>query len=974
MRYLCCALLVCMVLFACLGRSWSQVGTQPIALYQGQKVSAVEIAGRPGYDHSWDRLIVQRAGQPFSQQVVQASAEALKKIQGVTDVRLQVLPEAEGLRVMFVLDPALYVGLLEFPGAGRFQYSTLLQTANYPNEAPYADSYVKQSQAALVKFFRLRGFFLPQVTPEVKPDPAHGLANIDFHVTTGPRAKYGTVNIIGTTPEESAKLQSSMHSIRARFRGARLKQGKTYTLKHVRLARTWLQGQLAKQNYLAGTVHMKPPEYDPQTNRADLIFEVNPGPVVLVKTEGAKISGRQKHKLIPIFTENTVDEGLIQEGRRNVLSYFQKKGFFDAKVEARSTQKPGLTEIVYHITEGPRHKVVDIDVHGNEYFSDRKIPEQVKVQRARRYNPFSHGSYSDNLVRASVNNIENLYKNAGFSQVVVTPVVKRKPDVDITFQIAEGSQDMVETMRLEGNNSKPESALAPKGLNLGPGKPYSQRLLQQDRNTILASYLNDGYLNANVTFKVTPAGSNPHRVNVVFDVSEGPQVRANSVVVVGANHTRWALLKHVVTVHEDKPVSEKDMLQSESGLYELTTFDSASVGPRRPITDQPETEIVIKVHESKRNSITYGFGFESLNRGGNVPGGTVALPGLPPIGLPAKFQTTEKRFWGPRGSLQYTRSNIRGMGEQFNIAVLGARLDQRAAMSYSQPSFWGSTWSSSSSVSTERTSENPIFTARLGDAGFQLYKFLDRKKTMRFFARYDFKKTVLTNLLIPELVSPQDRNIRLSSLTGSFIRDTRDNPLDAHHGLYQSLDLGVNPSFLGSSTSFARVLAQSAVYLPVKNMVWANDIRLGMENPFLNGFIPLSERFYSGGGSTLRGFPLNGAGPQRSVPVCSNPADPSTCATIQVPVGGPQLFIFNSELRFPIPIKKGLGGAAFYDGGNVFDKIGLSHFIRDYSNTVGFGLRYQTPVGPVRIDIGHNLNPVPGLKSTQIFITLGQAF
>ena len=87
-----------------------------------------------------------------------------------------------------------------------------------------------------------------------------------------------------------------------------------------------------------------------------------------------------------------------------------------------------------------------------------------------------------------------------------------------------------------------------------------------------------------------------------------------------------------------------------------------------------------------------------------------------------------------------------------------------------------------------------------------------------------------------------------------------------------------------------------------------------------------------------------------------------------------QLFIFNSEGRFPIPVKKGLGGVIFYDGGNVYSRIGFSRFFRNYSNTLGFGLRYDTPVGPVRIDIGRNLNPVPGFKSTQIFVTLGQSF
>jgi outer membrane protein assembly factor BamA len=138
--------------------------------------------------------------------------------------------------------------------------------------------------------------------------------------------------------------------------------------------------------------------------------------------------------------------------------------------------------------------------------------------------------------------------------------------------------------------------------------------------------------------------------------------------------------------------------------------------------------------------------------------------------------------------------------------------------------------------------------------------------------------------------------------------------------------------------------------------------------------VPLSELFFSGGGSTIRGFPLNGAGPQRSIPACGDPADRSTCSFINVPVGGKQMVIINSELRIPVPIKKGLGIAAFYDGGNVYQHISFADFRDNYTNTVGIGLRYATPVGPVRIDIGHNLNAPPGVKATQIFVTLGQAF
>ena len=157
-------------------------------------------------------------------------------------------------------------------------------------------------------------------------------------------------------------------------------------------------------------------------------------------------------------------------------------------------------------------------------------------------------------------------------------------------------------------------------------------------------------------------------------------------------------------------------------------------------------------------------------------------------------------------------------------------------------------------------------------------------------------------------------------------------------------------------------------------MVWASRAQLGFAVPFAGSFVPTSERFFTGGGNSLRGFPINGAGPQRTVPACSNPAVPSTCVNLQVPVGGDQLFIFNSEFRFPLGIKEGLGAAVFYDGGNVYGPIGVSHFVRDYTNTVGVGLRYATPVGPVRFDIGRNLNPVTGVKATQFYITLGQAF
>jgi outer membrane protein insertion porin family len=152
------------------------------------------------------------------------------------------------------------------------------------------------------------------------------------------------------------------------------------------------------------------------------------------------------------------------------------------------------------------------------------------------------------------------------------------------------------------------------------------------------------------------------------------------------------------------------------------------------------------------------------------------------------------------------------------------------------------------------------------------------------------------------LVLPEDRSVRLSTISGSFIKDTRDSPLDAHNGVYQSLEIDLNPKALGSNTNFVRFLGQAAYYRQIfgGSTVWANSIRLGAEKAFAGAHIPLSESFFSGGGSTLRGFPLNGAGPQRSVQVCSDPSDSSTFGQTTTPMLLPATFpCFQKRSRYP---------------------------------------------------------------------------
>ncbi len=971
------------VVLTAAGACAQQVPGVPVSSYEGQNVSSVDIAGRPDVTlDSVQGLLAVKPNQPLTEDAVNASVSALKASPGVTDVRVDLQPSADGVQVEFVLRPAMYVGMYEFPGAlNQFTYTRLLQVANYNAQSPYSASDISQAEDSLIRFFRQHGYFEAEVQTKLNEDREHDLINVIFKTTLGRRARIGKVDLVGATPQQTAYLRSRLRSMLARLKGSALKEGMSYSYGRLQKANGYMQSELARQNYVAAQVKLVSAEYNADSNRADITFHIETGPVVKITTSGAHLWKRTAHNLIPMYAENAINDELVREGQQNILSYFQKKGYFDAKVDVQQNTTPAGVSVVYDIHKDGRYKVDEIAIKGNQHFTQKELKPYVSVQQAN-WLWFSHGTYSQQLVRASAKNLTDTYKAAGYSEAQVVPTVTRKNgNVEVLFQVTEGPLNVVQNLTIEGNDTLAERQFAPHGLNLGPGKPYSQTLVAKDRSLIVAQYLTLGYLNAGFKATAKPVAGHAHQLDVVYQISEGPRVETATIITDGRQHTKQSLIDKTVRLESREPLSENSMLSSESRLYDMNIFDWAEVDPKRVITDQTSEDVVVKVHEAKRNSIVYGFGFQVLNRGGAIPSGTVAVPGIPPVGLPANFVTSQKTFWGPDGTFEYTRRNMRGKAETFNFSTFVGRLDQRGSLTYTQPSFLGTQWHSSSLLSAEHDSENPIFTDRIGTLGFQLQrplrsKLLHGKKTTNLFLRYNFQYTHITNLLIPELVPPNQLNVHLSTLSASWVHDTRDDVLDAHKGIYLNYEIDVSPYWMGSNFSFAQFVSQSAYYKNVgKGIIWANSLRIGLEQPFAGSEVPISSAFFAGGGSTLRGFPLNGAGPQRTILVCGNPSDPATCSKITVPDGGNELLIINSELRYPLDfIKKGLGIVTFYDGGNVFPTVGFHDFTQLYSNNVGIGFRYATPVGPVRIDIGRNLNPVPGIQATQYFITLGQAF
>jgi outer membrane protein insertion porin family len=950
--------------------------TQFLSSYEGQNVSAIEIAGRPDSTTAqFSSLFVQHEGEPFSSEKVTQTVAALRATEKFEDVQLEVDPEVNGVRVLMILQPAVYFGMFQFPGAERFAYTRLAEAGNFTAQSPYSADEVERDRQSLLTFLRQEGYFQAEVVAETKVDAPHALANVLFHVTLRRHARFGIVAIANTEPEEATKLDASLQSLMARIHGAGVRPGKSYHHSTILKATAYLQNELAKQDHLSAQVKLAGAEYHADSNRADIHFDINVGPLTHVEVEGAHLYSWTRKSLLPMYQGIGVDDESVEEGRQALLSYFQAKGFFDVSVDAKSnTEKTGDT-IDYRISKEKKHKVTEVRLTGNSQVPSSDLTPHIAVEKA---HFFSSGRFSDKLVRASAKALQSVYQSQGFSSAQVTPVVDNHgADIKVSFLVKEGPRDIVNSLQIEGADTFPQSRFAPSGLKLGAGEPYSQALVEADRATIVSNYLKAGYLNSSFRQTATIVSKDdPHHINVVYHIIEGPKVFAGDVITLGSVRTKQRLIDtDMSSIHPGTPLTETELLTDESRLYDHAgVFDWAEVDPKQQITTQTKADVVVKVHEAPRNQITYGFGFEVIDRGGSIPSGTVALPGLPPVGLPSNFAASETTFYGPRGTFQYTRNNFLGKGESLSFTGFAGRLDQRGAAYYINPSLLWSPWRATASASAETDEENPVFSSREELASFQVERPWRKQKADTIFLRYGYSDTDLFRVLIPQLVLPADRHVRLSTLAANFTRDTRDNVLDEHKGVLDTLELDFNTTKLGSSVDFTKLTGQAAYYKTIAHkIVLANSLRIGLAQPFAGSRVPVSEAFFSGGGNTLRGFALDGAGPQRQVEVCSSGMT-TNCPEIQVPSGGDELLIINSEARIPLPFKKGLSLATFYDGGNVFPRVGFHDFTSLYSNNVGVGLRYATPVGPVRLDIGRNLNPVAGVNATQYFVSIGQAF
>jgi len=477
------------------------------------------------------------------------------------------------------------------------------------------------------------------------------------------------------------------------------------------------------------------------------------------------------------------------------------------------------------------------------------------------------------------------------------------------------------------------------------GQIFSEFNVATDRETMIQHYGANGFPAATFSWSSKP-GPRPNTVDLEFVIDEGAQQFVREVVTTGLRTTRPRLVNHQITLNPGSPLSPAAMADTQRKLDDLGIFAQVNVAVQNPDGEEDRKYVIYNLEEARRYTITTGLGAEFARIGGSNAVSDLSSPG-------------GGTGFSPRVSLGVTRLNFLGLGETLGLQGRLSTLQKRAVGTYFVPRIFGLTnFDSTLSILYDDTHDVRTFESRREEAAAQVTQHIS--KPLTFFYRFNYRRVSAFNLKIDPLLLPQlAQSVRVGIASFNLVQDRRDDPLDPRRGIYSTLDTAVATRAFGSQTSFARVLGRNATYYRLgEKFVLARETQFGVQpafhipsNAVPSDPIPLPERFYGGGGSTNRAFPENQAGPRDLL--------------TGFPLGGSALFFNSSELRFPL-YGVNINGVLFEDAGNIYSSIGnmsfrtTQHDAGDFNYMVhaaGFGIRYRTPVGPIRVDLAYSINP-----------------
>jgi outer membrane protein insertion porin family len=924
--------------------------------YEGSNVVDVrfEPAKQPLQAGELSAAVELKTGEPLRMSQVRASIGKLYATGRYSDIQVDARPENGGVAISFITKPRWFVGDVAITGnipnpptAGQLENAAALNLG-----AAYSEFSLKEALAGQQQILESNGVYSAKITPSLDYDTSAAFQqlNFSFEVEAGRRASFGPPALTGDLKVDPKKIEDAM-GLRRWIVG----NWKPVTQSRVRQALEGVRRLYQKESRLEAKISLQSMNYDPQTNVATPTLRIDAGPRTQFNTIGFNLSQKKLRQYVPVFEENAVDTDLLVEGARNLQDYLQSQGYFEAAVQFKQQRVVNdKSNIDFLINTGSRHKLVHIGVNGNKYFTAESIRERMFLRIAN-FLQFPRGRYSENLVQHDEESISNLYQSNGFRDVRVTHRSQddyngKKGEMAIFIDVEEGPQYFIQDLQVTGVQTLNREGLL-SGLSSIPGQPFSEFNVAIDRDAILAQYFEKGFPNAAFEWSSSPADE-PNRVNLRYAIVEGNEQVVREVVATGLRTTRPGLVKRNFGFGPGDPLSPTAITETQRRLYGLGIFSRVDAAIQNPDGDTGSKYVVYNLDEARRYSVAAGIGAFM----GKIGGGCSTCFDNP----------TGVIGFSPRVSIDLTRSNLWGAAHSLSLRTRASTLTQRAILNYSWPRF-GNHENLNVSVTGmyEKSRDVRTFNSRRQEASVQLSERVS-KATVVFY-RFSYRRVSVSDLKVTQFLLAQlSQPVRVGMPSLNVVQDRRDDPVDPHRGVYNTFDIGLADRIFGSQRNFLRFLGRNSSYHQIsRRVVFARSTEFGNIYAFRYGSsltaVPLAERFIGGGGTAHRGFPENEAGPR----------DLST----GYPLGGTAILFNQLEMRVPL-IGENIGAVLFHDAGNIYSSISNISFrttqrgLQDFDYMVhaaGLGLRYRTPIGPVRADVAYTVNSPNffGFRGTQ---------
>ena len=629
-------------------------------------------------------------------------------------------------------------------------------------------------------------------------------------------------------------------------------------------------------------------------------------------------------KQIGISTGSVADTVLINDNALKIKAYYESEGFsLTEVVPVLRTVGGNRVNLTYVIKEGPKIKIKEIRFEGNKALTSGQIRKVLKSKPRWLFSFLSKSGYykKDDLLTDS-DRIRDLYYDRGYIQAVVSaPETTLTPDkkwASITYKITEGDQFRISGISIKGN--KVVSTKEIEGmLKSKTGEPVSRRLVQEDVVDLTERYSEHGYALAVINPDLVP-DTKKKTVYITYQIDEGSLYHVGKIEISGNQKTRDWVIRREVLLNEGDIFNSSLLRKSYENLNNLNFFSSVTMNPR-PVPTSKLVDLDVNVKEKPTGSLSIGGGYSSVDK----------LIGM----------------------VNVSQGNLGGRGQYLKLSGELGGLSSFYELTFKEPWLFGHRLSLSTSI-YKQNQDYLDYTRQA--TGFDISMSRPVAENTWLSLDYRLENAQITGILTTAspVIQDQAGTKLTSSITPGIVRDTRDNYLMPHRGSRNSLY--VTFAGIGGDNKFLKVVGESGWFFPISSRTTLSlHGILGYGTGLFGQEMPLYERFYVGGIYTVRGLGYGDAGPKD---------------VNGEPIGGLNELVGNVDYIYPLLTAIKLYGDVFFDAGSAYDTT----LPKDIRYTAGTGIRWISPVGPIRIEWGWDLNKKPDEKSNRVDFTFGTFF